>query len=535
MNTEPLPNWNRRRILAALGAAGTSVLSARADTLVGSSAFPGQSSGLAQGLVIEQGSGLQRGISNVMVSNGREVVLTDAAGRWSLPAVDGSRIFVIKPAHFDYLTGAGIPAFSKVFDGSQRAQSPIVFRLKLAPEPKRFNVLLFADTQPDNILELDYVRRELLAAMQMTGARFAIHHGDAVGDDIRLLPAYRDILDQTGLTWHHCPGNHDIDSDAVKSNDPFQTWRHIIGPTHYAFQSANATFFVLNNVAYDRRAAQCGQSRPYSGRIGTEQLAFIKNVLAHTPRDQLVVVSMHIPLASIAHRASPADTTADADELLQILAPFPHAISFSGHAHATEHHYLDLKSGAASHAPHHHHVLTAFCGSWWSGPLGVNGIPDADSCDGSPRGYHILEIDGHSHSTRFVPSLGEPARQIRAGVYRFGSERNGRLQADDDGQVHFLVNVFDGGPRTRVYIEILGNCGTLIELSRTAIADPYVSRLFAENCKLLKPWVSASLSSHIWMAQVPSSISGRTYQCRVRVVGEYGTASSHDLDIEFDV
>lgn len=35
-------------------------------------------------------------------------------------------------------------------------------------------------------------------------------------------------------------------------------------------------------------------------------------------------------------------------------------------------------------APHHHHVLTAVSGSWWSGPLDRRGIASADSRDGHP-------------------------------------------------------------------------------------------------------------------------------------------------------
>src|SRR6516162_2081537 len=39
-----------------------------------------------------------RGIPGVMVSNGSDVVTTDAAGRWSLPVAPGDSLFVIKPA-----------------------------------------------------------------------------------------------------------------------------------------------------------------------------------------------------------------------------------------------------------------------------------------------------------------------------------------------------------------------------------------------------------------------------------------------------
>jgi hypothetical protein len=39
-----------------------------------------------------------RGIENVAVSNGQDIVLTDEAGRYSIPADDNCIIFVIKPS-----------------------------------------------------------------------------------------------------------------------------------------------------------------------------------------------------------------------------------------------------------------------------------------------------------------------------------------------------------------------------------------------------------------------------------------------------
>ena len=62
---------------------------------------------MASGVVFEDGgrngAGARPGdpgIAGVLVSNGREVVTTDADGRWRLPVVDGDSIFVIKPPNW---------------------------------------------------------------------------------------------------------------------------------------------------------------------------------------------------------------------------------------------------------------------------------------------------------------------------------------------------------------------------------------------------------------------------------------------------
>ena len=91
--------------------------------------------------------------------------------------------------------------------------------------------------------------------------------------------------------------------------------------------------------------------------------------------DHLVVLSMHIPLRCYLAPDDPADTTADYRDLLRLLKGRRHSVSFAGHLHATEHHYLSLGGGTAVH---HHHVLTAGSGSWWSGPRDARGVDAGD-------------------------------------------------------------------------------------------------------------------------------------------------------------
>ena len=47
------------------------------------------------------------GIAGVMVSNGRDVVLTNLEGRWRLPTAAGDDVFLIKPPHWATPIGSG--------------------------------------------------------------------------------------------------------------------------------------------------------------------------------------------------------------------------------------------------------------------------------------------------------------------------------------------------------------------------------------------------------------------------------------------
>ncbi len=84
----------RQAIAGGAGLALAAGLPAHAQT--------GAAAATARGTVFEDadGNGQRRGLPGVMVSNGRDVVLTGADGGWSLPVEPGQSVFVIKPTGY---------------------------------------------------------------------------------------------------------------------------------------------------------------------------------------------------------------------------------------------------------------------------------------------------------------------------------------------------------------------------------------------------------------------------------------------------
>jgi hypothetical protein len=358
------------------------------------------------------------------------------------------------------------------------------------------------------------------------GAAFAINHGDIVFDDLALYPRYLEMLGATGIAWHHCPGNHDLNSEACDDRTSRETWKRVFGPRNYAFQHAGATFIILDNVHYFGYTPGKPRSGQYCGLIGEQQLAFVRNVLAHVPADQLLVVSMHIPLATYQDPSNPSDNTADRLALLDLLAARPYSVSFSGHMHVTEHHYLTAR-GSGRSTPHHHQILAAASGGWWGGPRDRRGIPFADSPDGSPNGYHVLCVDGSRYTTRFIAASGKSAQGLRAVVQDPGRHK---LEALSDapipvaalGDCRLIVNVFDGGPKTEVTCEIEGRSTARIRMQRTAMPDPFFADLCERYASLQKPWVKPVASSHLWAAPLCPNLAPGAYRLTMRTIDEYG-------------
>src|SRR5262249_19529923 len=159
-------------------------------------------------------------------------------------------------------------------------------------------------------------------------------------------------------------------------------------------------------------------------------------------------------------------------------------------------HYFGTEDGYTGATPHHHHVLTAVSGSWWSGPHDHRGIAAADSRDGSPNGFHVLSIDGARYTTGFHAANEPNDRQmpivLDSGCHRPDREvRMGKLLGspiarDNVFATDVVVNVFDGGPRTKVEYRIGKRAP--VGMTRETRPDPFVQEVFARNEATKKPW-----------------------------------------------
>ena len=538
-----------------------------------SAAFPGSrllaaDTATVSGIVYENRSGALRrqmsdpGIAGVLVSNGRDVVKTDADGRYTLPIDEESVIFVIKPAgyavpvdeemlpRFYYIhQPAGSPQDLDLryrgIDRTGQLPESVDFALTKTVEPQKFDVIVFADPQPESALEVDFIRDDVVNALIGSSAAFGMTIGDIMYDDLSLYPRLNRIIGQIGLPWYNIGGNHDLNYEAPSAKYSRETFKRIYGPPYYAFEYGGALFLMLDNVNYlGFDAAKPGGQGKYEGRFGQRQVDFIANVLNKFPPDKLVVACMHIPLQTYLDSANPEMNTSDRGDFLKLLAGRPHTVSLSGHTHTTEHHYFSVESGFSEPSLHHHHVMTTVSGSWWSGPYDHRGIAVADSRDGSPNGFHVLSIDGQNYSTRFQPAKEPNSRQMQIvfdsefhrdrkelyNEYRMGELLSSPLSQERAFATNLIVNFFDGGPNT--FVEYRIGKREPIKMGRVIRSDPFVEEEFARNEATKKPWVKALPSSHIWSARLPGDLQPGTHCVAVRVIDEYGREHRDNLVLE---
>jgi C terminal of Calcineurin-like phosphoesterase len=104
------------------------------------------------------------------------------------------------------------------------------------------------------------------------------------------------------------------------------------------------------------------------------------------------------------------------------------------------------------------------------------------------------------------------------------------ISADALHATEVIVNVFDGGPRTKVELA-LGSAQPFPMMPERR-PDPLVQELFARNEGTKKPWVKAEASSHIWTARLPHDLKPGTHTLAVLVRDEYGRSYSEHAVME---
>lgn len=499
----------------------------------------------------------ERGLRGVAVSNGFDVVESDAEGRWSLPVRDGDVIFVVKPRdHRVPLDENQLPRFFYVHrpEGTPEAlglrypglaptgplPESIDFALIPELESDRFEVLLFADTQPQSHAELDYVRDDVLASLVGADVAFGMTLGDIFYDDLSLIPRYVQLIGKIGVPWYHVPGNHELNFLAPDDAHSLETFQRAFGPTTYSFDHANAHFVVLDDVVYEGTAADAGGGSErgngsYHGGFTERQLTWLRRDLARVPADRLVVLTMHVPLRTHLDPDRADVNVLDRAPLFEILAPREHLIAFAGHTHVVEHHYFTQEDGWRGAEPLHQHILAVVSGSWWAGPPDERGIPAALQRDGVPNGYSILTVDGNRASVRYRAASSPAEDQMRIGFdhafhqlggallesHRPGVLQSGPLLADELPSTEVYVNLFNGGERSEVWMRV-GDVGPWVEMERTVRRDPFVVEWMARYESQMKGWIRPVPTQHLWTTPLPADLAPGAHVLQVRAKDEYG-------------
>ncbi|NCD72350.1 calcineurin-like phosphoesterase C-terminal domain-containing protein [Mucilaginibacter agri] len=374
---------NRRNFIKSLGLTSAAVIAAPAELLHAAPIINTEKQDLTnitlKGRVHHSGTG----ISNVAVTDGVNVTLTDKNGNYSLLSNKTAEfVYISVPAGYAFPHEKGITQFYKKVDHNG-ASFNADFRLeKLETDDRSHKFVVWADPQiiskKDAEILVTQAAPDLcdLVKAHPAGTLFhAIGCGDLVWDHFELISDFKNAVDISGIPFFNLIGNHDMDLDARTDDYSAKTFKANFGPTYYSYNRGNIHYVALDDVFF------IGTVKKYIGYLTENQLQWLEQDLAQVKHGSTVVVSLHIPTFTGGQRRNKlaeeeiGGTVSNREQLYKILAPYKVHI-MSGHTHMNENWERDNMM---------EHVHGTVCGAWWTGPI---------CTDGTPEGYAVYEVKG---------------------------------------------------------------------------------------------------------------------------------------------
>lgn len=491
-----------------------------------------------------------QGVAGVAVSDGYEVVLTDAYGFYSMSSSKlNGYVFYTLPSGYEPMLADGFnPQFWAPLDSRDITKYEIHdFTLRRVNNDKH-EVIFAADTHlARRSSDRAYFKKGLIASLNEEVERadgtpiYSVILGDLTWDvfwtqnDYNLTDFMEDMKHfEYPMTLWPVIGNHDHDPSIPAGENTDEeavaAWRDIVCPNYYSFNLGKVHYVVLDdiyylNIAYDDEDYGEGiaGSRNYRGNITDEQMQWLRKDLALVDYDTPVVVCLHIPAWSLNDNFTISARLDNTYTLCSLLNKYKEAHIVSGHNHCN----YTVRSTNFPHVTEHN--IAATCGSLWQSAI----FTGHHIChDGSPAGYQRWTVKGDDLQWYFKP-IHEGDRQMR--LYDMNTVRefyntnasirgilNDYPSRVDYGRIGYntvMVNVFSYAPGWQVTISE-GN--DIIPCERVCNEDPFHTLAYDVACYNTYGYYSyyyaTSPTTHLFKAQASTA----TEPITVRVIDTFG-------------
>ena len=412
-------------------------------------------------------------ISGVAVSDGFEVVVTDANGFYSINNVtpDTWYIYISVPAEYEIpINEYGQPCFYKPYPSNTDQYDFTLTPLKGGKEEK-FALFAIGDPQVCNAAQLKRFKNEaapgLLTHCQEVKAQglpcYAITLGDLIGNGgsantTWLRDDMRDgfHIDKIGMPVFHTFGNHDSNyfsatqpliADSRSSSFELKAQREhedMFGPINYSFDRGDIHIVSMRNILY----RHIDDTDKYSEGFLFSQYLWLKQDLALVPKDKMVILCVHAPIFG--------GTSNYVANVMAMLNQFNEAHILSGHTHFSQNYEHIIENPNTLYPKLYEHNVGALCGVWWRGNI---------AGDGAPCGYNVFIVEKNkfieSYTMGFNEGLNNKEKQMR--LYR-GNAITGRdikegesynpigYYAFNFGDDVLLANIYNGDKRWKIKV-----------------------------------------------------------------------------------
>lgn len=475
-------------------------------------------------------------LAGVAVSDGLQVVKSDAQGIWSIVSDRVSEVvFVTLPRGYEATADGPVPQFYHLLDADRDRYD---FALTKTGTDD-YVLLATADIQIDNANRLMVPQSSLMSCrssfvpdfkktVSELGGRkvYALSVGDMIFDKNMYLygfgfPEYRSLIGEFGIPFFHAIGNHDYDRYIAGDHATKEPYRRHLGPTWYSVNLGEVHCIALDNVRIDNNGASQGVFGDgyHAIELSDRQLQWLEADLA-TVADKTapVMIWIHAPLTAC-RQLNPTLNPGfrNASALVSRLAGFTDVLVLSGHWH--NNHTGTVPGNAAIRE----HNLGSVCGSLWYNVKGFNGgVEYSSATDGTPVGYGVYEISGRNIRWSYKGSELGADRAFTA------YDMNKQPHKDKTVANEILVNVW-GGWDAAWKVEVLEN-NTPLTVTRQMRKDPnylaYVEKVYKPSGDdMSKGAASAQSTPHMFSAVTSAADS----PVLIRVTDRFGKVYTQQL------
>ena len=444
-----------------------------------------------------------RGIEGVAVSDGHQIVLTDADGHYSMHS-DKKKgyVFYTLPRGYDPMVADGFdPQFWAALETADSVVNEVHDFALRRVDNDRHIVMLGSDVHlarqngDRSMFESGLIASLCDEVQRADGIPvYSVLLGDLTWDEFWFqnhydLSAFKSDMRLLGYPVPLWPviGNHDHDPSVPAGDNTDEKaskpWRAIMCPTYYSFNLGKVHYVVLDDIFYMNEPSPEGDYPEgivgrcnYVPIITEEQLMWLEKDLALVDKSCPVVVCMHIPAWSVTSDFDYKIRMYDIDILGEMFSDFADVHLMSGHTHI----YNTTRPKEYPNIIEHN--LGASSGTlWYTGALTGHHICQ----DGSPAGLLRWSANGDDVRWQYKP-IHEGERQMRlydmntvSDFYRTDSTMRAILQ-EDRTRVNFgrsasnkvMANVF--AYDTEWQVDICEG-DSLLECRRVYTEDPFHS------------------------------------------------------------
>ena len=330
-------------------------------------------------------------IAGVAVSDGYDVVTTDANGVYQFAAHQDARLLNISvPAEYEIPYEDNRPAFWVSIDPTDyeiRNDFKLTKRTTLSDD---FTIFSLADTHVKTAKHYERFSTETMpdlakqvAAGNYSKNSFAVILGDIMFDNYEQVEYVKTSLKNSPVPVFPCFGNHDCSSSVGLSElDLISKFQQHFGPVDYSFNIGKAHVVFMKDMIYEGYDAYGTEGNKYAQGILDHQLEWLKKDLAavEDKDEKLIIMCVHIPLRGTSNNSR------NYKAVVQEMLKFKEAHVLSGHHHGVYNH-VPSKDVTVGGKRFYDHNQIAAAGAWWGSNLNP---------DGSPNGYMIYNVKGNT-------------------------------------------------------------------------------------------------------------------------------------------